>query len=1206
MPAHRRIKRKICNGCKIWVKEYRTLLPETECYIIINKFLPPLLNAKLQKHPSLAFMANLYHRLRIPLGCVDFQKAFSVLLDSHPNVLKTFGLFTEASNLGAVLAIKLGELDGKPLLYEIDPKTLPKVFDTKKDGPKVIIKSRPEFVVKENSNKWIAETEIKELRKIIKSGGLLVTHIEHNGLWVLCEFLLYDSLELLRAIISGDIPSLEALALLNQVRKKLSFIREKTEEAKKTSKISSDEKLFVLTFREAVMYLTNLCYRFLHIHSKEEEYKTKVQRLLRKCRKIRDPVLLNYGLFIDRSLTRLFNREVSGKQMEHENETLHLFSNISELLTYVSIADHQTKLGDDKKLKLFCSHIENAPSPDLAKEKLQKIFNKRYSDIKLVFGAHGFLGEKLERKLFSRAYVSDALIAILLADNRDYNGHRKDYKWVLKECHWAKSLGKKVVVLAEEKAIENVAEISDKECVPFNLRYMELDAAFLKELDVVVNSIRKKVAEQRLLSFIKSLQAAEEYILHQLLVLGRDEKFVTTKDLATFSSKSRTTVLKHIKQLREISSSLNWNQRTPLVRIVRTRGKNLYCSNVKNFIDATFRNFSCAEVDDTFVKGFAENLLDFEFETEHKPQISKNALQVLQKRYLIKDEKGNIIETPGQMFRRVANAVACAGLLYDEDADVDSLADKFYQIMSNLEFLPNSPTLMNAATRLGQLSACFILPINDSLKDIFETLEHMSLIQQSGGGTGFSFSRLRPKNDFVMTTMGKASGPVSFMRVFDVSTDVIKQGGKRRGANIGILSVTHPDIPDFIRSKLDGALTNFNISVAVTDDFMAKLERNEDYSLVNPRTNEPVERLPARKVFDLMVSSAWKTGDPGIVFIDEINRHNPTPHIGNFESTNPCGEQPLLPYESCNLGSIDVSKFVKDNDVDWEKLRRVIHLAVRFLDNVIDVNKYPLPQIEKMTKGNRKIGLGIMGFADLLVKLRKPYNSEEAVNIAENLMKFISEEAKKESIELALSKGSFPNFEGSLWERMSLNGIRNATLTTIAPTGTISIIAGCSSGIEPLFAVVYFRNVLNGTKMLEVNPEFERIAKERDFYSEELIKKVSREGSIQHIEEILEDVKKIFVTAHDISPEWHVRIQAAFQKHCDNAVSKTVNLPHNATYEDVERVFKLAYELHCKGITVYRYGSLEQQVLELGSDLANYVIADSEYSGGCPKKSCPF
>jgi ribonucleoside-diphosphate reductase alpha chain len=594
-------------------------------------------------------------------------------------------------------------------------------------------------------------------------------------------------------------------------------------------------------------------------------------------------------------------------------------------------------------------------------------------------------------------------------------------------------------------------------------------------------------------------------------------------------------------------------------------------------------------------------------------KLGVNAIKVLKNRYLIKDYEGKVIETPSQMFRRVAKAVAKADLLYDKKSDVKQTEETFYQVMTNREFLPNSPTLMNAGTRLGQLSACFVLPVEDSIDGIFTTLKYMALIHQSGGGTGFSFSKLRPAGDIVGSTKGVASGPVSFMTIYDAATNVIKQGGRRRGANMAILDVTHPDILKFIEVKSrEGILTNFNISVAVTDQFMDAVEKDAEVALVNPRSGKAEAKLRARHIFDLIVSNAWRTGDPGLIFIDEINRHNPTPQLGEIRSTNPCGEQPLLPFESCNLGSINLAKMVNGGDVDWKKLRRVTRTAVHFLDNVIDLNKFPVPEIGEVTQANRKIGLGVMGFADMLILLGIAYDSEEALALAEKVMKFISDEATKKSVETGEKRGAFPNFKGSLWEKRGYKTIRNSTVTTVAPTGTISIIAGCSGGIEPIFAVAFIRNVMEGTRLLEVQPTFEELAKEKGFYSRELMLEIAKTGSIQKMEKVPEDVRRIFVTSLDIAPEWHVRMQAAFQKYVDNAVSKTVNLPPDATVEDVRRVYLLAYKLKCKGITVYRYGSKKEQVLYVGplltKELATekHVSADSEYAGGCPTGVCTF
>jgi ribonucleoside-diphosphate reductase alpha chain len=604
-------------------------------------------------------------------------------------------------------------------------------------------------------------------------------------------------------------------------------------------------------------------------------------------------------------------------------------------------------------------------------------------------------------------------------------------------------------------------------------------------------------------------------------------------------------------------------------------------------------------------------------------KFSENAVTVLKKRYLAKDEKGEIIETITGLFKRVAENISSADLNYGKsEKDAKTAANIFFEEMSSLRFLPNSPTLMNAGRPLQQLSACFVLPIEDSMESIFETIKNTALIHQSGGGTGFSFSSLRPKNDTVHSTKGVSSGPVSFMQVFNSATEAIKQGGTRRGANMGILRIDHPDIIDFITSKKDTSkLNNFNISVAITEDFMNHALKNEDYPLINPRNNEIVKYLNAKEVFDLIVETAWSSGEPGIVFIDRINKLNPVPKAGKIEATNPCGEQPLVAYESCNLGSINIGKFVKENKIkkdtadlaeylkklksnpddiidgylsyiDFDKLKQTVHTAVHFLDNVIEKNRYPLEKIKKMTLSNRKIGLGIMGYADTLIKLGVPYDSGLALKIAENIMGFIDKESKVKSEELGIVRGSFPNFKGSLWEEKGYKAMRNGTTTTIAPTGTISMIGGASSGIEPLFALAYERRVLDKQTLIETDKNLKAVLEAMGVYSDKLIDYIAKNGSLgktfkKDIADLLtekeyEYLSRIFITSHDITPKWHVMTQAAFQKFTDNDVSKTVNFPNSAKKEDIEEVYTLAFNLNLKGITVYRDGSREQ-VLTAGS-----------------------
>ncbi len=590
-----------------------------------------------------------------------------------------------------------------------------------------------------------------------------------------------------------------------------------------------------------------------------------------------------------------------------------------------------------------------------------------------------------------------------------------------------------------------------------------------------------------------------------------------------------------------------------------------------------------------------------------------NTMEVLKKRYLLKDDRQTVIETPSELFQRVARHVAQAEKDFKSSLSPQEAAEKFYQLMRNLEFLPNSPTLMNAGTSLGQLSACFVIPVEDSIDGIFEALKNMAKIHQSGGGTGFNFSRLRPKNDLVSTTKGEASGPVSFMSIFDRATEVIVQGGKRRGANMGILRCDHPDILEFIEAKMEeGRFSNFNLSVGVTDRFLDAVKGNRDFDLINPRTRDKVKTVKARLIFDLIVNAAWRNGDPGLIFLDEINRRNPTPGLGPIEATNPCGELPLLPYESCNLGSVNLARLADENGFNWEKLAETIQWGIRFLDNVIQVNRFPLPQIRAMTQGNRKLGLGVMGFADLLIRLGIPYNSPEAVLFAERLMHFFHRESLKASVKLAGERGVFPNFPKSVYAPRNLR-LRNATVNTIAPTGTISIIAGCSSGIEPLFAVCFVRNVLSGTRFFEVNPLFEELARKKGFYSKERIAQIAHLGSVKNIPGIPAGVKRIFPTAFDVTPRQHLNIQAAFQKYSDNSVSKTINLPKEATVEEIRKIYTLACRLKCKGITVYRYGSKEDQVLSFASEErghpnpgGEWLAVNSDFAGGCASGVCPF
>ncbi|MDD5712111.1 MAG: adenosylcobalamin-dependent ribonucleoside-diphosphate reductase, partial [Smithellaceae bacterium] len=589
-----------------------------------------------------------------------------------------------------------------------------------------------------------------------------------------------------------------------------------------------------------------------------------------------------------------------------------------------------------------------------------------------------------------------------------------------------------------------------------------------------------------------------------------------------------------------------------------------------------------------------------------------NTMAVLERRYLLKDDERNVIETPGELFRRVARHVARAEERFPAKVSPAEVEERFFRMMRDRQFMPNSPTLMNAGTALGQLSACFVLPVPDSIDGIFNSLKDMAKIHQTGGGTGFNFSHLRPKGDLVASTKGEASGPVSFMGIFDKATEIIIQGGRRRGANMGIMRCDHPDIVDFIEAKTkSGAFSNFNLSVAVTDAFMAAAARNASFDLINPRTKKKQRRIKAGDLFDLITTSAWRTGDPGLIFLDEINRRNPTPELGPLEATNPCGELPLLSYESCNLASLNLERMISSGDVDWEKLRDCIRWGIRFLDDVIEMNKFPLPEVQAITQGNRKIGLGVMGFADMLLRLRIPYTAKAAVELADRLMAFIREESLRASATLARERGVFPNFGKSIYRKQKLQ-LRNATVNTIAPTGTISIIAGCSSGIEPLFAVSFVRNVLSGTQLFEINPIFAEVAQKGGFFGNDTLAKIARQGSLRDIAEIPAGVRRLFVTAFDVTARQHLLIQAAFQRHTDNSVSKTINLPTQATVEDVKMIYRLAHRLKCKGITIYRYGSKKDQVLSYGAgsdprgDAMRPILAGAEYAGGCATGDCVF
>jgi len=588
------------------------------------------------------------------------------------------------------------------------------------------------------------------------------------------------------------------------------------------------------------------------------------------------------------------------------------------------------------------------------------------------------------------------------------------------------------------------------------------------------------------------------------------------------------------------------------------------------------------------------------------PNLTKNARRVLEARYLIRDAERQVVETPEELFERVARAIAHAELLLGNARQRAYWEEQFYRVLASLDFLPNSPTLMNAGTPLGQLSACFVLPVEDTMEGIFEAIKQMALVQRTGGGTGFAFSRLRPRGDVVASTGGEASGPLSFMKIFDAATEHIKQGGKRRGANMGVLRVDHPDIMEFIQAKLDGqTLRNFNLSVGVTDAFMGAVRRGRHYDLIHPRTGRPVGQLRAQDVFDAVVEAAWQTGDPGLLFLDTVNRTNPVPHLGLIEATNPCGEIPLLPYESCNLGSINLAHVVMMRDghavIDWERLRATVRVAVRFLDDVIEVNRYPIPEIERMTRGTNKIGLGVMGFAEMLIRLGVSYDSADAVRLAEHVMRVVADEALATSQVLAEERGVFPCWKGGAHEAQGVR-VRHATRTAIAPTGTLSLIAGTSASIEPLFALAYRRtHILEGQVLYEVAPLLREYLDRHGADAERLTDQVMEKGRLSDIQDMPEEVKRLFVTALEIPPEQHLQVQAAFQRHVDNAVSKTINLPHDARPEDVHQAYWQAWELGLKGITIYRYGSKSAQVLELGAHEESH---DYDHASPCDPEEC--